>query len=326
MLERADRLALEAERPDLAALCLNYLAIARVEAGEADAGWRRCATASRWRWPAGTTRSSRAATRTSSSCCARWAGSTSSSAACATGCRSRASAASGRTPTTSRSTAACCSLRRGDWDGARSGAARAGRGRGRRHRGSSTPTPCRGSGGCSRGAATRRAEALLAEAWERAQRARRCVGLAYAGLARAEWAWLAGDVAAARRGRARAAARALAHPGGRRSAASCCATSRAPGWHGASRSPDCPPALRGRACVGEWRTAAAIWRRAGDPYETALELALSGEPDAIADGLEILDRLGATPAAELARAGLEGARRARAARPERRHARRTRPG
>ncbi len=34
VLERADRLAVASERPDLAALCLNYLAIARVEAGD----------------------------------------------------------------------------------------------------------------------------------------------------------------------------------------------------------------------------------------------------------------------------------------------------
>src|SRR3954454_1481215 len=34
VLERAERLALAADRPDLAALCLNYLAIARVEAGD----------------------------------------------------------------------------------------------------------------------------------------------------------------------------------------------------------------------------------------------------------------------------------------------------
>ena len=38
VLERADRLAVEADRPDLSALVLNYLAIARVEAGEVDAG------------------------------------------------------------------------------------------------------------------------------------------------------------------------------------------------------------------------------------------------------------------------------------------------
>ncbi len=36
VLERADALALRSQRPDLAALCLNYLAIARVEAGEPD--------------------------------------------------------------------------------------------------------------------------------------------------------------------------------------------------------------------------------------------------------------------------------------------------
>jgi hypothetical protein len=36
VLERADALALRSQRPDLAALCLNYLAIARVEAGDSD--------------------------------------------------------------------------------------------------------------------------------------------------------------------------------------------------------------------------------------------------------------------------------------------------
>ncbi|MDA0183258.1 helix-turn-helix transcriptional regulator, partial [Solirubrobacter phytolaccae] len=64
-----------------------------------------------------------------------------------------------------------------------------------------------------------------------------------------------------------------------------------------------PPAWAA-GLAGEWRAAAGHWRRAGDPYEAALELALSGEPDAIADGLETLDLLGAEPAAELARAGL----------------------
>ncbi len=72
-----------------------------------------------------------------------------------------------RTPTTSRSTAACCSLRRGDWDARRARAARARRRR-RGRRGCSTPTACRGSGGCSRGAASPRAGALLAQAWEQA--------------------------------------------------------------------------------------------------------------------------------------------------------------
>ena len=42
----------------------------------------------------------------------------------------------------------------------------------------------------------------------------------------------------------------------------------------------------------------------GDPYETALELAFSGEPDAITEALETLNRLGAAPAAEFARASL----------------------
>ena len=44
MLERADRLALEAERPDLAALCLNYLGDRARRGRRRGAGWRRCAT------------------------------------------------------------------------------------------------------------------------------------------------------------------------------------------------------------------------------------------------------------------------------------------
>ena len=75
--------------------------------------------------------------------------------------------------------------------------------------------------------------------------------------------------------------------------------SDAAGGRRSARRPTWAAGLR-----GEWRTAAARWRRAGDPYEAALELALSGEPDAIADGLEVLDLLGATPATELARTGL----------------------
>ena len=39
---------------------------------------------------------------------------------------------------------------------------------------------------------------LLADAWEHAQRGRLLLGLDYAGIARAEWAWLTGDIDAAR--------------------------------------------------------------------------------------------------------------------------------
>ena len=55
--------------------------------------------------------------------------------------------------------------------------------------------------------------------------------------------------------------------------------------------------MGGRACEGDWRAAAAAWQEAGDPYETALELAESGEADATGEALRILEDLRAEPAA-----------------------------
>ena len=52
---------------------------------------------------------------------------------------------------------------------------------------------------------------------------------------------------------------------------------------------------------GDWRSAAEAWRREGDPYERALELAGSGEVAPTLEALTTLDRLGARPAAELTR-------------------------
>ena len=57
---------------------------------------------------------------------------------------------------------------------------------------------------------------------------------------------------------------------------------------------------------GDWRTAAAGWVTAGDPYEQALELVESGEPEPTTEGLRILDGLGAAAAAALARERLRG--------------------
>ena len=137
---------------------------------------------------------------------------------------------------------------------------------------------------------------LLRDAWERAQQQRGLLGLAYAGIALAEWAWLVADADEA----ARVAAVLLPrteHPG-------------AAPWRGellrylgragvsVAPFPGCPPAWAA-GLAGEWRAASAAWRRLGDPYEAALELAVSGEPDAIADAVEVLDRLGAVPAADL---------------------------
>jgi DNA-binding NarL/FixJ family response regulator len=48
---------------------------------------------------------------------------------------------------------------------------------------------------------------------------------------------------------------------------------------------------------GDWRAAAAAWQEAGDPYETALELAESGDAEATAEALRLLEDLRAEPAA-----------------------------
>ena len=44
---------------------------------------------------------------------------------------------------------------------------------------------------------------------------------------------------------------------------------------------------------GDWQAAAAGWEAAGDPYEQALELAESGEPEPTLEAVRILDGLGA---------------------------------
>ena len=61
---------------------------------------------------------------------------------------------------------------------------------------------------------------------------------------------------------------------------------------------DVPPEWAG----GE--AAAAEWEVRGQPYERALELVDSDEPERISEGLVLLDGLGAQPAAAIARARL----------------------
>jgi len=64
--------------------------------------------------------------------------------------------------------------------------------------------------------------------------------------------------------------------------------------------PNCPDAYAA-GITGDWATAAALWGAAGDPYEQALELLGSGDAAAATQALELLNDLGATPAARLAR-------------------------
>lgn len=64
--------------------------------------------------------------------------------------------------------------------------------------------------------------------------------------------------------------------------------------------PGCPPAYAA-GLRGDWHTAAATWERAGNPYEQALELADSDEPEATVEALQLLLDLGAEPAAAIVR-------------------------
>jgi hypothetical protein len=57
------------------------------------------------------------------------------------------------------------------------------------------------------------------------------------------------------------------------------------------------------ALAGDWRAAAAAWTRLGDRYESALELAGSGDAVATRHGLAVLDDLGATATIARLRAG-----------------------
>jgi DNA-binding NarL/FixJ family response regulator len=57
---------------------------------------------------------------------------------------------------------------------------------------------------------------------------------------------------------------------------------------------------------GDWRTAAQEWGCFGDPYERALELVESGQVGPTREAVVVLDRLGASPAAAMARRRLRG--------------------
>jgi DNA-binding CsgD family transcriptional regulator len=68
--------------------------------------------------------------------------------------------------------------------------------------------------------------------------------------------------------------------------------------------PGCPPALAA-GIIGDWATAAALWRQAGNPYEQALELTESPERAVALEGLRILDGLDAAATAALVRRRLQ---------------------
>jgi tetratricopeptide (TPR) repeat protein len=163
------------------------------------------------------------------------------------------------------------------------------------------------------------AEGMLAEAWEHARRRRLLLGIAYAGVAYVEWAWVAGEPDVARDVAAVLLPR-TEHPGGAGFRAELLRYLARAGVD-AEPFPGCPePWAAGLR--GDWRAAAAGWAAAGDPYEQALELAESGEAGSLVDALRILDGGGGAGGARPPPPAGDG--RARAARPARHDARESR--
>ena len=234
---------------------------------------------------------------------------------------SPASAASGRTPTTSRCTAACCCSAAATGTAPRRGCARSSRPS--TTRACCSPTACRGWAACWPGAATPPPGGCSPRVAAARSASGCCSALAYAGIARVEWAWLAGRARRRRAGRGGAAA---AHRASGRGAvprrAAALPRARGPAG-GAVRG------LPARGRPGSRATGARPPRlaAAGDPYETALELAESGDAERDARGpARCSTACGADPAAA-ARARSACARWARASRAARARPRApTRPG
>ena len=297
VLEHADRLALYSERPDLAALCLNYLAISRFEDGDA-AGldtMRNSIAIAR----AGGHHEATARGYTNLGELLFRAGRLSDLERCVRDGLAFTRERGFWSHAYNLETHRCLLLaRRGEWDDAE---------RGLRELidsvedagiGEAFSVPWLGRVMARRGDPA--AAEVLADAWEQAKRPRWLLGLAYAGLARVEWAWLADEPEAASEV-AEVLLPRIEHRGAvafRGELLRYLARAGLP----AQSFERCPPAWAA-GLAGDWRTAAEAWRRAGDPYEEALELA-EGDAEAVAEGLRTLDRLGAEPAAERARVRL----------------------
>lgn len=141
------------------------------------------------------------------------------------------------------------------------------------------------------------AEAVLDEERDLALITGEVERIAVIAAARAEWSWLHGDhdrcVAEAEAGYQRA----LAH--NYRLNVSELAIWL---WRGGGLSAP-PPDMRAPHALqirGDWRAAADAWEKLGCPYEQALAL-MEGDEAALRTALDICERLGARPAAEMAR-------------------------
>ncbi len=121
------------------------------------------------------------------------------------------------------------------------------------------------------------AETLLTASWERAWKQLSLVGILYAGIGYAEWAWLSGRQDVAEGIYARIASSGVVPPG---------------------LGHIVGELYRYLARAG---AGALVDGSSDDPYERAVDQGLSGSAEAALDALQVLDELGAAPAAHLVR-------------------------
>jgi DNA-binding CsgD family transcriptional regulator/tetratricopeptide (TPR) repeat protein len=291
VLRRAGQLARRSQRMDLAVLCLNYIGIARVEAG--DGGGLEEVRESINLALAGRHHEEAARGYTNLAELLLRAGRLDELEACVRDglafCHERGFWSHAYNLEVHR---CLLLLRRGDWDGAEAGL-----------RGVvdavddpgmlfAYSVPWLGRLLARRGDPV--ADGMLAAAWEQAQRHRLVLGLAYAGIARVEWAWIAGELECAEQVAAVLLPR-MAHPGAAPFRGELLRYLARAGLR-VEPFDDCPPAWVA-GLKGDWRAAAEAWREAGDPYEMALELAESGDAEAMGEALRTLESLRAEPTA-----------------------------
>jgi DNA-binding CsgD family transcriptional regulator/tetratricopeptide (TPR) repeat protein len=142
------------------------------------------------------------------------------------------------------------------------------------------------------------ADDVLERAWTAALRTDNRYPIIPAALARIERAWLTGRPADAADAVRELAPR-VAVAGAEHARADLARWLRRLG-EPADAFPGCPPEYAA-GLRGDWRAAAMAFAERGMPYEQALELADSGDVDAMVEGLRLLDDLGARPAAAVVR-------------------------
>ena len=139
---------------------------------------------------------------------------------------------------------------------------------------------------------------LVNSTFERAKAARINLPLAYAGLAHAEWSWLSGQPTASDATEPRWTVNS-SHPVATPMYAEFLRHAQRGGQR-VTVFAGCPEPWAS-ALKGNWRAAADAWARIGDPYEQALELGDSGELGPMFQALSILEGLGADAAAVIVR-------------------------